>query len=98
MPGLSVLGPLLLKSTIGFDAARGFASTRRTAGLAPVARRLPERDEANLLLVVPTHYRRTVAVSVVIDEDDSLAAQPELFAGVKSIVSHKFPRRCRPQP
>jgi hypothetical protein len=46
-----------------------------------------------LLFVVPSHDRRADGVwcvAVVADEGDSLPPQPELVAGVKSIVVHQL--------
>jgi hypothetical protein len=77
----------------GGDRSAGWYRVRTCQALFPVARELPERDDANLLLVVSSHDRCTDAVrciAVVIDEGDSLAPQPELFAGVKSIVFHQL--------
>jgi hypothetical protein len=69
----------------------GWYRVRTCQAFASIARELPERDDANFVLVVPTHDGRSDAVSgvaVVPDEGDSFASQPELFAAVILIVFH----------
>jgi hypothetical protein len=74
------------------DRSAGRYRVRPRQALAPVARELPERDDSNLLLAVPSHDRCADAVrgvAVVVHEGHSLAPQPELFTGLKSVVFHQ---------
>jgi hypothetical protein len=68
------------------SAGRYRVGTREAFG--PVARELPQRNHASRRLIGPSHHRCADAVSgitVVLDEDDLLAAQPELLASAESL-------------
>jgi hypothetical protein len=99
-------GPRIAASDELSQSCHPVVSVRRVRGLAQyqrrltreaveaVARELPQRDDSTLRLIWPADnccaFAVATGIGVIIDEGDSLTAQPQLLACVKRLVCHQL--------